>query len=96
VAAWLAWREVGLGIALVPFAVQLVLNAAWTWLFFGLRRPGLALADLVVLWLAVAVTLVAFWAVRPLAGALLLPYLAWTTFAGALNASLWRRNRPRG
>ena len=96
VAAWLAWREVGLGVALAPFAVQLVLNAAWTWLFFGLRRPGLALADLVVLWLAVAVTLVAFWSVRPLAGALLVPYLAWVTFAGALNASLWRRNRPRG
>src|SRR5271157_2460181 len=56
VAAWLVWREAGLAGELVPFVVQLALNAAWTWLFFGLRRPGLALADLAALWVAIAVT----------------------------------------
>lgn len=96
VAAWLVWRQVGVAPELGLFLVQLTLNAAWTWLFFGLRRPGLALAEIAVLWLALAVTVLAFWRVLPLAGLLLLPYLAWVTFAGALNVALWRLNQPRG
>lgn len=100
VAAWLVWRAVGPGPELALFAVQLALNAAWSLLFFGLHRPFLALADIAALWLAVAVTVLAFWHVRPLAAWLLLPYLAWITFAAALNAALWRLNRatlsPRG
>ena len=75
------------------FVLQLALNAAWTWLFFGLERPGLALAEIVALWLAILATLVAFWTVRPLAALLLAPYLVWVTFAAALNAALWRLNR---
>ena len=100
VAAWLVWREPGTAAVLALFVVQLALNAAWTWLFFGLRRPGLALVEIVVLWLAIAATAIAFLAVVPPAGLLLLPYLAWVAFATALNASLWKRNRapvePRG
>ncbi len=96
IAAWLVWRQAGVAPRLGLFLLQLALNAAWAWLFFGLQRPGLALAELAVLWLAVAATAVAFWSVLPLAGWLLVPYLAWVTFAGALNASLWRRNAPRG
>jgi len=96
VAAWLAWQGVGLSWESGLFLVQLVLNAAWTWLFFGLKRPALALADILALWLAIAATLVTFWQLRPLAGLLLAPYLAWVTFAAALNAALWRLNRPRG
>jgi len=96
VAAWLVWRDVGLSREVGLFVVQLVLNAAWTWLFFGLKRPGLAFADIVALWLAILATLVAFWSVRPLAALLLAPYLAWVTFAAALNAALWRLNRPLG
>jgi len=95
VAAWLVWRERLGSRALLPlalFGAQLVLNGLWSWLFFGLRRPDLALADIVALWLAIAATIVAFWGVRPVAGALLLPYLAWVTFATALNADIWRRN----
>ena len=95
VAAWLVWRERLGQRALLPlalFGAQLVLNGLWSWLFFGLRRPDLALADIVALWLAIAATIVAFWGVRPVAGALLLPYLAWVTFATALNADIWRRN----
>ncbi len=93
VAAWLVWRETGVSREVGLFVLQLVLNALWSWLFFGLHRPGLALADIVALWLAILATHVAFDHVRPLAAWLLLPYLAWVTFAAALNAALWRLNR---
>jgi tryptophan-rich sensory protein len=98
VAASLAWpgrhtRAGGVGFRL--FGLQLVLNALWSWLFFHWHRPDLALADLVVLWVTILGTLIAFRRVRPLAGALLGPYLAWVTFAGLLNASIASRN-PRG
>ncbi len=94
-AAWLVWREKGWGGAALPltlFLAQLAFNAAWSWLFFGLRRIGLALADAAALWLSILATLAAFWRVRPVAGALLIPYLAWAGFAAALNAEMWRRN----
>ncbi len=74
------------------FGLQWVLNALWTPLFFGLHRPGLALIDIIALWLVLAVTLVAFWRARRAAGVLLLPYLAWVTFATALNFTIWRLN----
>jgi len=93
VAAWLVWRQTGLSSEVGLFVVQLALNAAWSWLFFGLHRPGLAFADIVALWVAILGTLAAFWAVRPLAGWLLVPYLAWVSFASALNAAVWRLNR---
>jgi benzodiazapine receptor len=81
---------VGLG----AFAVQLVLNLAWSLVFFRARRVRLAFAELCALWVGIAVTSVAFARVRLLAGVLLLPYLAWTTFAGLLNLDIARRN-PR-
>jgi len=93
VAAWLVWRKTGWSGALVWFAVQLALNAAWSPLFFGLHRIDLALVDIVALWVAITGTLVAFWKVSPLAGGLLIPYLAWVSFATALNFTLWRLNR---
>ncbi|SCG37734.1 TspO and MBR related proteins [Micromonospora echinaurantiaca] len=91
-AGWLVWRRVGFGAALVAWTVQLVLNASWTPLFFGAGRYGLAFAELVLLWLAIAVTVVLFDRVRRLAAVLLLPYWAWVTFAGALNFAIWRLN----
>ena len=75
----------GRGLALAAFAVQLLLNLAWTPLFFGLHEISKALILLAVLDLAVLVTLVLFWRVRTLAGLLLLPYLAWVLFAAVLN-----------
>jgi benzodiazapine receptor len=93
VAAWLVWRRVGLDRALVPFAVQLLLNAAWTPLFFGAGRYGWALVDIVALWLAIAVTIVVFWRVSRPAALLLVPYWLWVTFASALNASILALNR---
>jgi translocator protein len=96
VAAWLVWRRGGFaaaGPALSLFFLQLALNAAWTPAFFGLRRPDLGLLVIVALWLAVVATTVAFWRHRPLAGALLLPYLGWISFAAALNLRIWQLYR---
>lgn len=95
VAAWLVWREGGWKAQARPlawFLVQWLLNALWTPLFFGLHRPGLAFAEIILLWLAIAATLAAFWRVRKGAGLLLVPYLAWVTFAAALNFTIWRLN----
>lgn len=93
VAGWLVWRRVGWGWALVWFAVQLALNAAWSPVFFGMHRIGLALVNIALLWLAIIGTMVAFWNVTPVAGWLFVPYLAWVSFATALNFALWRLNR---
>ena len=95
VAAWLVWRVGGFraaGTALSLFMAQLVVNALWSWLFFGWQRGALAFADIVLLWLLVVATLIAFWRVRPLAGVLLIPYLLWVSFATALNYSVWQLN----
>ena len=96
IAAWLVWREQGAAaakrVALGLFLAQLVLNALWTWLFFAWRMGGAAFAEIAVLWLLIAATIVAFWQVRPAASALLLPYLAWVSFASALNFAIWRMN----
>ncbi len=95
-AAWLIWRKDGVATAIVPFSVfvlQLVLNALWSWLFFGRHEIGGAMIDLGFLWVAILVTIVLFWAREPLAGALLLPYLAWVTFAGVLNGTVWQLNK---
>lgn len=95
VAAWWVWRARGWAGAAVPlglFLAQLVLNALWTWLFFAWRLGGLATAEIALLWVLLLVTLVRFWRVRALAGALLVPYLAWVTFATALSFTIWRLN----
>ncbi|MEM8556779.1 MAG: TspO/MBR family protein [Bacteroidota bacterium] len=95
VAGWLVWREVGFAGAkgaFTVYGVQLVLNAAWSWLFFGRHDMGLAFLDITGLWLAIALTLLFFWSIKPLAGALLVPYLLWVTYAAALNLALWRMN----
>ena len=95
IAAWLVWKERGFAgarVALTLFLVQLALNVAWSWFFFGLERPDLALIDIVLLWAAILATIISFWKIRPLAGALLLPYLAWVSLAAALNFAIWRMN----
>ncbi len=95
VAAWLVWRQAGLAAARWPlglFAVQLGLNVAWSWLFFGLRSPALGLIDILLLWIAIAATLASFWRRTTAAGLLLAPYLAWVTFAAVLNSAIWWLN----
>jgi len=95
VAAWLVWRKAGSSArtaALALFGVQLLLNALWSGLFFGLRNPGAAFADIVLLWLALSGTVAVFFRVTAWAGWLLVPYFLWTTFAAVLNFSIWRLN----
>ena len=79
--------------ALVVWAVQLALNAAWTGLFFGLHRPGWAFVEIVLLASAVAATIVLFARVSLPAALLLVPYLAWVCFAAVLNGAIWNLNR---
>ncbi len=95
VAAWLVWRERDFGRvrgALMLFIVQLAVNALWTWLFFVWHLGAIAFFEVLLLWLLILSTALAFWRVRPLAGALLLPYLAWVSFAAALNFAVWKAN----
>lgn len=95
VAAWLVWRVGGFqaaGTALALFVLQLAVNALWSWLFFGWHLGTLAVADIILLWVLIVATLVAFWRIRPMAGALLIPYLLWVSFASVLNYSVWQLN----
>lgn len=93
IAGWLVWWEAGaVALPLGLFAVQLLLNATWSWLFFGRRNPRAAFGEILVLWAAILATLVAFWSVTWIAGVLFVPYLAWVTFAGYVNLTLWRMN----
>jgi tryptophan-rich sensory protein len=95
VAAWLAWktrwsscRTRGLRL----FGVQLFLNVTWTWIFFNQHRPDLALIDIALLWIAIALTAQAFYKISQLAAGLMVAYLAWVTYAGYLNWGIWRLN----
>lgn len=95
IAAWLVWRSGGLRAYRIAFAVffaQLVLNAMWSWLFFAWQLGAVAFVDIVLLWVLIVATIVLFWRVRPAAGALLVPYLLWVSFAAGLNYSLWQLN----
>ena len=95
IAAWLVWRARGFAgarNALLVFLVQLAANALWTWLFFVWHQGGLAFAEILLLWALIFVTIGAFWRVSKVAAALLLPYLAWVSFASALTLSTWRLN----
>jgi benzodiazapine receptor len=96
VAAFRVWWRHGLrnaALALGLFVLQLVLNAAWSWLFFGRHAVGAALAEIALLWAVIAATFLAFRPRDRLAARLLVPYLAWVTFAAALNFAIWRLNR---
>jgi translocator protein len=92
VAAWLVWRRLGWCRPLWIYLAQLLLNAAWTPIFFGAREIGWAFAAIVALWAAVLFTVAAFLRVSKTAGWMLVPYLAWVSFAAALNFTLWRMN----
>jgi tryptophan-rich sensory protein len=94
-AAWLIWRQQDSdAVTLLPslWLLQLGLNLGWSLIFFGLRNPGLAMVELILLWSAVLATTYLFYQARRLAGLLMLPYLLWVTFAGALNFGIWVMN----
>jgi translocator protein len=95
VAAWLVWRQAGYLRASWPlglYIVQVALNTLWSVLFFGLRNPALAAAEIVVLWLVILATLSAFWRRSAAAGWLVVPYAAWVAFAALLNFEFARLN----
>lgn len=95
VSAWLAWRRDGWLSARAPlgwFGLQLALNVGWSALFFGIRRSGVALVVIIVLWLAIAATAIAFGGRSTAAALMLTPYIAWTSFAALLNLFIWSMN----
>ena len=93
ISAWLVWRQLHvLGWPIILWLTQLGLNSMWSWLFFGLQRPGLAALEIVVLLAAIIATVIAFIRTYRPAGLLLIPYAAWVSFAAVLNVSIWRLN----
>lgn len=92
IAGWLAWRAGGWTPALLAWGAGLVLNALWSYMMFGRHDIALALADLVALWVTIVAFVFAAWPLSRGASYLFLPYLAWVTFAGALNFAVWQMN----
>lgn len=92
IAGWLVWRSAGVGLALGVWALNLLLNGAWSWLMFGRRQIGVALVDAMGMWLTIILFMVLAWPVSTGASLLFAPYLAWVSFAAALNASILMRN----
>ncbi|TWU02818.1 TspO/MBR family protein [Stieleria varia] len=95
IAAWIVWLPNGLKDSKTPlglFVLQLALNIAWSWIFFGLHQPGWAFAEILILWLAIVATTTAFLKRSTIAGSLMIPYLAWVSFASVLNFTIWRLN----
>lgn len=82
----------GAATTLTLFAAQLGLNVAWSWIFFGMHQPGWAFAEIVILWLAIVATTVVFFRCSKVGGWLMVPYLAWVSFASVLNFTIWRLN----
>jgi benzodiazapine receptor len=96
VAAFLVWRkglgEEGVRCALTVFLVQLVLNALWSVVFFGLHSPFWGMVVILALWVAILVTIIKFFRLSVAAGSLMLPYILWVSFASALNIAIWVLN----
>ena len=95
IAGWLVWKPAGFKAVMVPlslFGIQLVLNVAWSWVFFGLHQPGWAVIEIIVLWAVILATTVTFFRSSKVAGWLMVPYLAWVSFASVLNFVIWRLN----
>lgn len=95
IAAWLAWRAADwpqTRPALSLYLTQLLVNSLWSWLFFAWRLGGVAFTEILLLIVLLSGTVVLFYRLRPLAGLLMLPYLAWVCFAAVLNYSVWQLN----
>lgn len=92
VAGWRVWKAEGIGPALMVWTLGLVFNAAWSWIMFGEKQIGWALADLIAMWMTVAAFIVLALPVDRTAALLFVPYLVWVSYAGALNFVIWRWN----
>ncbi len=96
IASYIVWKKGierrDVKIALSMFALQLILNVAWSLIFFGLQNPALAFLEIVALWLAIALTIVSFYRISKNAAYLLIPYILWVSFAMFLNYTIWSLN----
>lgn len=95
ISAWLVWRRhhsASVRGALLLFMAQLAANALWSWLFFAWKLGAFAFAEVVLLWCLILATVMTFRRISAYAAALLMPYLAWVSFASVLNFSIWQRN----
>ncbi|HLP44178.1 MAG TPA: TspO/MBR family protein, partial [Candidatus Nanoarchaeia archaeon] len=86
------WNRGGVRIAVSVFGVQLVLNTAWSLIFFGAKNPGAALIEIVLLWISILFTIILFSKISKRAGVLLVPYIVWVSFAAYLNYGIWTLN----
>ena len=97
VASWMVWRRESVDPlvkpALLVFFTQLIFNVLWSGLFFGLRRPGLAFLEIILLWFLILATILVFYRINRWTAWILLPYLAWVSFAAFLNGAIWWLNR---
>jgi tryptophan-rich sensory protein len=94
IAAWRCWVDTGFTAWAIPFALQLALNLAWSWIFFGWKQIASAAVEMVFLWASILWSVLVMGAIDPTSGLLLIPYLLWVSFALALNLSFWTLNRP--
>ncbi len=96
VALYLVWntdlKTSAIKTAIIIFVVQLILNVLWSLLFFGMKAPLYAFIEIIILWLAIAFTMIKFYPISPTAAYLLLPYILWVSFASILNFFIWRLN----
>jgi translocator protein len=95
VAAWIVWKQGAWKVVALPlslFSIQLLLNVAWSWIFFSLHQPGWAAVEIFLLWLSIAATVICFFRHSKIAAWLMIPYMAWVTFASILNVAIWRMN----
>jgi len=92
IAGWQVWKEEGIGVVTIIWGLGLVLNMAWSWIMFGEKKIGLALADLVLLWLSIVAFMVLAWPLNSTATLLFVPYFFWVSFAGVLNLAVLRLN----
>jgi benzodiazapine receptor len=97
ISAFIVWQK-GLAnpavkIALILYLIQLILNALWSVIFFGLKLPLPAFIEIIMLWTAIAFTILAFARVSITAALILVPYILWVSFAAVLNFSIWFLNR---
>lgn len=93
VAGWKVWTEAGWSLAMAFWGGQLVLNALWSFIFFGRKRMDLALLELAGLWITIVGFIVVAWPISKVASLLFVPYLMWVSAAGLLNYSVLRLNR---
>jgi tryptophan-rich sensory protein len=95
ISAWLMWKMKEVSIRSTEFTwffVQLILNALWSWVFFGMHLISTGLAEVFLLWISLVFTILLFWNKNRTAGLLLIPYLLWISYASALNFAIWQLN----